>query len=119
MIQSYLYSAKGKKELTFEVSLSSMNNTNTIIFTYDDLSLSITLKDIVDIEEFIRFLNRDEKKIKLYSCLKTKDKEYKGLRKIINKDKAIALSLGAMRFEFGEEAREKLLSIMKSIKSRI
>ena len=108
----------GKKEVVkADLSMRAKNNSKILNFDSNLFLLELCLKDVVDLEDFLNFLNGKEKKIILHCALNHKDKEYKGLRKLVMRNNNMAVSLGASRLEFEQEAQEKLLNVVKSIKS--
>jgi len=108
----------GKKEVVkTDLSLRAKGNSKVLNFDSDMFMLELCLKDIVDLEEFLNFLNGKEKKIILHCALSHEDKEYKGLRKVTLRNNNMAVSLGASRLEFEQKAQEKLLNIVKSLKT--
>jgi hypothetical protein len=108
----------GKKEVVkTDFSLRVKNNSKILNFDSDLFLLELCLKDVVDFEDFFNFLSGKEKKIILHCSLKYDDKDYKGLRKVTMRNNNMAVSLGASRLEFEQKAQEKLINIVKSLKT--
>ncbi len=112
-----LYYSLGKREeVSCNFTLNSKNNFNILSFESDKFLFNLTLKDLVDLDEFFNFLNKKEKKIELYCYLKKENKYYKGMRKLLWKNNNIAVSQGGARIEFEKEAQDFLFSVIKTIK---
>ena len=108
-----------KEDISCNLSLYSENNSNVISFESDKCVLKIVLKDIVDLEEFYNLLTKKEKKAMIYCFMKKEDKEYKGLRKIVWKNDALAVSQGGIRMEFEKDIQDKILESIKIIKNKL
>ncbi len=108
-----------KEDISCNLSLYSENNSNIISFESDKCVLKIVLKDIVDLEEFYNLLTKKEKKAMIYCFMNKEDKEYKGLRKIVWKNDALAVSQGGIRLEFEKDIQCKILESIKIIKNKL
>jgi len=104
------------QELSCDLTLVAHNNSNKLCFNSHHFNFSVVLKDIVDMENFLSLLNKNEKKHVFYCTLKKQDKEYKGMRKILWRKNSLAVSQGGIRLEFGEETVKILQEIINSLK---
>jgi hypothetical protein len=108
-----------KEDIPCNLSLYSENNSNIISFESDKCVLKIVLKDVVDLEEFYNLLTKKERKGVVYCYMKKEDKEYKGLRKIVWKNDALAISQGGIRLEFEKDIQDRILESIKIIKNKL
>lgn len=114
-----VYTAGKQETVSGNMTLNSLENSNTFNFDSETIILSICLKDVVDLKDFYELLQGKEKKNILHCTLKTKDKEYKGLRKVLFTNNKLAVSLGGMRLEFSEDVNKEFLEIVKSLKTKM
>ncbi len=113
-----VFTAGNQETVSCDVTLTSQNNSHTINLDSEKLALSICLKDVVDLQDFYNLLKGKEKKNILHCTLNNGDKEYKGLRKVLFKNKKISVSLGGMRIEVPETMNPDLLKMVTELKTK-
>jgi hypothetical protein len=118
MVSVKYYSAGVKEDIDCELSLSSVGNSSTLYLNSDKGSFEIHIKDLVELDDFHKFLTKKDKKIVLYCVLK-QGKEYKGVRKIVWKNDNICVSVGGIRLELDFSVQELIIKAISSIKTRM
>lgn len=106
------FATNQKEEIETEFNFDLLNN--SILFKNNLFDLKIYLKKY-KYSEFIKFLNKENKRIILNCNLIKGSKIYSGDRKIIWKNENIALSLGGIRIELEKEIQEILYEKIKKI----
>ncbi|MBT3721227.1 hypothetical protein HN789_07360 [archaeon] len=114
-----VFSAGKKETVSCNVTLTSLNNSHNLNFDSEQIMLSICLRDVVDLQDFYNLLKGKEKKNILHCTLSNGEKEYKGLRKVLFKNKKISVSLGGIRVEFNSSINDDFIKTLESLKSKM
>ena len=114
-----VFSAGKKETVSCNVTLTSLNNSHNLNFDSEQIMLSICLRDVVDLQDFYNLLKGKEKKNILHCTLSNGEKEYKGLRKVLFKNKKISVSLGGVRVEFNSSINDDFIKTLESLKSKM
>ena len=114
-----VFSAGKKETVSCNVTLTSLNNSHNLNFDSEQIMLRICLRDVVDLQDFYNLLKGKEKKNILHCTLSNGEKEYKGLRKVLFKNKKISVSLGGIRVEFNSSINDDFIKTLESLKSKM
>ena len=114
-----VFSAGKKETVSCNVTLTSLNNSHNLNFDSEQIMLSICLRDVVDLQDFYNLLKGKEKENILHCTLSNGEKEYKGLRKVLFKNKKISVSLGGIRVEFNSSINDDFIKTLESLKSKM
>ncbi|NTV23639.1 MAG: hypothetical protein HGA85_04665 [Nanoarchaeota archaeon] len=114
-----LYLTKGiREENTCDVALSTENNSTTLHLGTGRCTFSIVLSDRLELDDFIRLLEKNITKLDLYSQMQKDGKDYSGKKKFLMKSRLV-VSQGGARIDFPEESRALLHDVLTTYRSKL